>query len=471
MADAHTLQAIADLEAQRDDALVYLSAIRSVLDVVARNQGVRACAQAIAQVVVQELHVESCVVALREAAGAPFELHGHATQGQRFGGPSRGPNEKSWVAMAQLVDGGQGPAFFRGERDGSFTAVAPQELLGEGCMVLPFSVAGERSGALVLHVLIEPLQAFARRASLGLVADIVGQALTQASLRDGLQTVCSTLEGELGIARKTVSQQEETLRARHDHIQVLTSALIRSSRVKRDFLGAVSHELRTPLNGILGYASLLREGMVGGLDAEQTRVLDRVLANSHHLRALIDDVLFFIQIESDRVIVRREHLPTTELVEEALKGVPGRPVDDQVVLHVEIDPGAALLDVDGALFRRILFHLLANAFKFTAAGEVRLAIQPGAARGTVVLTVRDTGCGIPPDRTEAIFEVFSQGDPSATRRHDGLGMGLTLVQRCVQLLGGEVVVESQPGNGCEFRVLLPDTLVDTRASGTNPAHV
>ena len=111
--------------------------------------------------------------------------------------------------------------------------------------------------------------------------------------------------------------------------------------------------------------------------------------------------------------------------------------------------------------RRLLFHLLSNAFKFTSEGEVTVAVRPGEELGSAVVAVRDTGAGIPPERVSELFELFAQGDNSATRRFTGLGMGLTLVKRCVRLLGGEVRVESQPGAGSEFRVRIPDALAVT----------
>ena len=99
-----------------------------------------------------------------------------------------------------------------------------------------------------------------------------------------------------------------------------------------------------------------------------------------------------------------------------------------------------------------------SAFKFTAAGEVHLSIAPAEQREAALLVIRDTGTGIAPDRLGAIFDLFTQGDSSTTRRYDGMGMGLTLVQRCVELLGGEVMVESEPGHGSVFRVKLPGAL-------------
>jgi len=141
--------------------------------------------------------------------------------------------------------------------------------------------------------------------------------------------------------------------------------------------------------------------------------------------------------------------------------LPSPAEGERVPLRVAIAPEAASMRIDEALVRRLLFHLLSNAFKFTSEGEVTVAVRPGEELGSAVVAVRDTGVGIPPERVSELFELFAQGDSSATRRFTGLGMGLTLVQRCARLLGGEVRVESQPGTGSEFRVRIPDALAVT----------
>jgi len=117
----------------------------------------------------------------------------------------------------------------------------------------------------------------------------------------------------------------------------------------------------------------------------------------------------------------------------------------------------------------VLFHLLANGFKFTAAGEVSLTAVPWEARNGVAIAVRDTGVGISEGRLDEIFHVFCQLDMSSTRRFSGLGLGLALVQRCVRMLGGEVKVRSAVGEGSEFTVLLPDVLAGAEAEAEVPA--
>jgi signal transduction histidine kinase len=461
MVDERTRRALADVESQRDDAVVYLSTIKDVVEVLAAGHGVKGTAQQIAQVVVRQLGVESCAVALGERGGE-LALAGSATQAQRFGGPNGGLAESEWLSLVRLVGTEPGPRCFRHAPNG-FTPVSATDLQGDGVVVLPFQIGGEAGGALVVHWLVTPGQAFARGAALTLLAEIVGHALTVARMRDAMERLRRQLEGELGTAREVLTKQEASLRAREGNIEQLTQALIRSNGVKRDFLGTVSHELRTPLNAILGYASLLREGYVGTLTPEQTSTLDRVLGSTRNLNVLIDDVLFFVQMEAERVPVRRAATPTQEIVQEVLDSLRC-PSPDAVTVTVDVAPDAAQLNTDAGLLRRILFHLLGNAFKFTEAGEVQLSIAPADQREAALIVIRDTGTGIPPDRMATVFDLFTQGDSSTTRRYDGMGMGLTLVQRCVELLGGEVMVESQPGCGSVFRVKLPGALAKTTES-------
>jgi signal transduction histidine kinase len=446
---------LAEIEEQRDDAVVYLAAIRSVLDIVARGHGTRQCGQAIADALLQELSLETCTIALREGPGGELVLSGFATRAL-----GRREPESGWLALARLVGPDTEPSCFCRMSDGGFRAVAASELAGDGFLVLPFRVADELGGTLVLHSLVAPAQVFARGRALALVAEIVGQAVTIARTRENVQRLCGDLEGELGVTRRVLSAQEASLRSQEENIETLTHALIRSNRVKREFLGTVSHELRTPLNAILGYTSLVRDGVAGPLVDEQTVLLDRVISNTRNLNSLIDDILFFVQLEADRILVSPQRIGVAGLIEEVMGSLTESAHRDDVALRVDVAPQAAVLSADPALLRRLFFHLLGNAFKFTEQGEVTLSLRPGEERGAVVLSVRDTGVGIAADRVTELFDLFAQGDSSSTRRHGGLGMGLTIVQRCVRLLRGDVVVESQPGRGSEFRVYLPGVLED-----------
>ncbi len=289
-------RALAEVEAQRDDAIAYLSAIRTVLGVVAQGHGLEASAQEVTRALVQQLGVETCAVVLPTASQS-LAVVAAAAQADRLGGTPGGPGEAECLALVRLVDAEGSPTCFRRGADGAFTAVAPAELAGEGCAVLPLVVGAAGRGALVLYWLGGLGQSFGRAHGLGLVADIVGQALTVARARDTTARLCQTLADELGAARTLAETHQRSLSTREAEVEALTAALVRSGRVKEEFLGTVSHELRTPLNAILGYASLLREGMAGPITGEQASLVDRLIASTRNLTALIEDMLFFIQVE------------------------------------------------------------------------------------------------------------------------------------------------------------------------------
>jgi signal transduction histidine kinase len=446
-----------EVESQRDDLLVYLSAARAMLDVCASAHGVRATAQGLALALVRELSMEGCAVALRDQAGASLALSGFAAQRDRFGVPTDTLDERGWLGLAELVAPSGTASCFRRDDTGGFTAVPASELASEGFVAVPFVVGDERHGVLVLHTVVAPAERFAFDQGLVLLADMVGCALTVARMRDATERLCDRLSGELGVSRRELTAREQTLRAREDAITRLTKELVRSNNVKAEFLATVSHELRTPLNAILGYGELLQDGHLGALGDEQTEAVTRVLRAARNLHLHVDDVLFFVQMEAERVLVRTEQVSVEQTLAEVVAALPDRPSPDAVRLELAIDPRAATLVTDGSLLRRMLFHLLDNAFKFTPAGTVTVEVRPGD-RDDAIVVVRDSGVGIPIERRHAIFEMFVQADGSDARRFDGLGMGLALVYRAAHLLGGTVSVESGADHGSEFTIALPGAL-------------
>jgi PAS domain S-box-containing protein len=238
-----------------------------------------------------------------------------------------------------------------------------------------------------------------------------------------------------------------------EHTRVL-DALARANRLKSEFVATMSHELRTPLNIILGYTELLANRHFGPLTADQSHVLARVERSGNELLALINATLDLSRLEAGRLPVDLSRVQFDALIGE----IDGEMRDllrdkPQLSLRWELAPDLPALHTDAAKLKLILKNLVNNAIKFTECGAV--VVRAGAVGEGIECVVSDTGIGIPADALPAIFEAFRQVDGSMTRRHDGVGLGLHVVQRLIDLLRGTVSVQSTVGVGSAFRLWLP----------------
>ncbi|MBA3415331.1 MAG: PAS domain-containing protein [Chloroflexia bacterium] len=225
-----------------------------------------------------------------------------------------------------------------------------------------------------------------------------------------------------------------------------------ANALKSTFLSSMSHELRTPLNAITGYTHLLLDGYEGDVPAAQRTAIEIIAGAADHLLALIDDVLDLSKIEAEALELSPQRLDLASVVEDVRTALVAQAAAKALVLTVDVAPGLTV-EADPRRFRQILLNLVANAVKFTERGEVRIAARPVAAGVEVV--VADTGLGIAPAFLPYVFDEFRQADPSPTRRHGGSGLGLAIVRRLVDLHGGTIAVESEPGVGTTFVVTLP----------------
>ena len=228
-------------------------------------------------------------------------------------------------------------------------------------------------------------------------------------------------------------------------------ALLEARRVKDEFLANISHELRTPLTAVMGYLSLMEDGLAGPVTAEQFKTLAQVKSSSHHLLDLIGDLLELTTLKRGQLEPDATAFDIREPMHEAITSTRGR--GDGVALRVSEPESPIMMVSDRRKITKLLVTLLSNAYKFTAAGEVRLAVTTRNDR--VLYSVMDTGIGIPESMQQLVFEEFRQADGSMTRRYGGSGLGLALAQRLAHLLGGEIFVESTLGVGSTFRVELP----------------
>ncbi|MEO8335275.1 MAG: HAMP domain-containing sensor histidine kinase, partial [bacterium] len=228
-------------------------------------------------------------------------------------------------------------------------------------------------------------------------------------------------------------------------------ALLEARRVKDEFLANISHELRTPLTAVMGYLSLMEEGLAGPVTPEQRKTLAQVKTSSHHLLDLIGDLLELTTLKRGGIAAVMSAFDIRDPLHDAITATRGRA--DGVALRVSEPESPVMMVSDRRKIAKLLVALLSNAYKFTSTGEVRVSVSTRNDR--VVYRVVDTGIGIPEEMQTQVFEEFRQVDGSSTRRFGGSGLGLSLAQRLAHLLGGEIYLESALGEGSTFRVELP----------------
>jgi signal transduction histidine kinase len=226
-----------------------------------------------------------------------------------------------------------------------------------------------------------------------------------------------------------------------------------ASQHKSQFLANMSHELRTPLNAILGYAELLVDGIYGVLPERAHGVLERVQNNGKHLLALINDVLDLAKIEAGQLALTLEDYSLPEVVRSVVTATEPLAAAKGLKFTAIVADGMPMAHGDARRVSQVLLNLAGNAIKFTDAGEVE--ITASTADGQFVLEVRDTGPGIADADQERIFGEFQQIDNSDTRKKGGTGLGLAISRRMVEMQGGVISVDSVPGAGSTFRVVLP----------------
>lgn len=246
------------------------------------------------------------------------------------------------------------------------------------------------------------------------------------------------------------ARTREQARKMEEQAERLERAISERSR----FFASISHELRTPINAVVGYGQLLEDGVYGALTDAQTEAIGRVLRSSQHLLELVNDVLDISKIEAGKLEIFPEPIDLAALLRDTLTSVHFQAEKKGLVLEVDA-PKALPVVTDPARVRQILLNLLSNAVKFTDRGGVYTTARavPDTEPGWVEVRVRDTGAGIAPDDLQRIFEEFEQANGAAAR--GGTGLGLAISRRLADLLGGDLRVESEPGEGSTFTVRLP----------------
>jgi adenylate cyclase len=241
----------------------------------------------------------------------------------------------------------------------------------------------------------------------------------------------------------------------HD-IAVARDAAEMANRAKSQFLANMSHELRTPLNAILGYTELMADSAYGELSEEMLEVLKRLEANGRHLLGLINDVLDLSKIEAGLLVLELSDYCVQDIAQTVRSTLEPLAADKKLAFKLELARELPPGHGDGRRLTQVLINLVGNAIKFTDAGEV--VITATATDGSFLLSVRDTGPGISLDDQTRIFQEFQQADNAITRKKGGTGLGLAISKRIIEMHGGRIWVESQPGQGSTFAFTLPVTI-------------
>lgn len=269
---------------------------------------------------------------------------------------------------------------------------------------------------------------------------------------------------------ESITASYHELEASNRSLRASIEKLEELDRLKANFLAMISHELRTPLTSIIGYSEMLLDGLAGDLEEEQNEFVGTIKEKGEALLELIGSILDLSKIESGTIKLMRAEVDIADLLESAQSSVLPQAQKKGVGLEIELPEALAPICADNEKLGQSVVNLLANAVKFTpASGMVTVRAQTwrGAKRAEVAdrfgaaeedfvqIMVRDTGVGIPADKHEDIFKPFFQVDGSFTREHGGTGLGLAIVKSFIEAHGGEVWVESAPGEGTTFTLLVP----------------
>jgi signal transduction histidine kinase/ActR/RegA family two-component response regulator len=253
-----------------------------------------------------------------------------------------------------------------------------------------------------------------------------------------------------------VLERTEELRQKNLALAFQNEKVMEANRLKSQFLANMSHELRTPLNGILALSEMLKEEMMGPLSPEQKEQVEIIHRSGQTLLALINEILDLSKVESGRLELKPRRVRIVSYLKKEAETL--RPLAESKGLTYEVvasDEEEPEVLVDPQRVRQVMVNLIGNAVKFTEKGSVRVILERIQGGSRLRVTVQDTGVGIPREHHATVFQEFRQLDGSASRKHGGTGLGLAICKKLVQLMGGEIWLDSEVGRGSTFSFVIP----------------
>ena len=277
------------------------------------------------------------------------------------------------------------------------------------------------------------------------------EALERSRLYEQVKRASDELEAKVVSATAELARQNELLRRQAVELE-------QASALKSQFLANMSHEFRTPLNAILGYTSLLLDGVSGTLTAGQKKSLERISSNGRHLVGIISEILDLTRIEAGRMPLQLTRFTLPELIAEVMAEMDPIIARSKLTVSSHVSPKVGPIRSDRQKVKQIVLNLLSNALKFTPKGSVRISVDRGGDHKTVAIAVADTGIGINLADREKIFEDFRQVDSTVARPYGGTGLGLSICRRLARMLGGRIDLESELGQGSVFTLVVSTSL-------------
>lgn len=273
-------------------------------------------------------------------------------------------------------------------------------------------------------------------------------------------TVTPLFDSNNNIVHLVSVASDITERHQSEKDKIAREAADQANKAKSMFLANMSHEIRTPMNAIIGFSDLLYSSLK---DEKQRSQIDAIRSSGKNLLRIINDILDLSKIEAGKMVIQNEPINIHSIIKEVetiFTHITKEKGIRFVIDEVEEIPSALMLDE--TRIRQILFNLIGNAFKFTESGEVTLSVMEKIKEKDkidLIISVKDTGIGIPIDQQNLIFEAFNQQEGQRTVQYGGTGLGLTITKRLVEMMGGDIKLSSEPGKGSVFTIILPDIIV------------